>query len=119
MRTLTVDTQASSGRSLCCSIFRPGGRKLLAKGHLLSDEDVRLLQTEGMNQVWVTELDEGEVSEDDAVRAVAGAMCCGANTTGSPTALYSGAGSRRAMAVFGRVAIALVIRIARARAAIK
>jgi len=78
MRALTVDTQASSGRILCCTIFRPGGRKLLAKGHLLSDEDVRLLQTEGMNQVWVTELEEGEVSEDDAVMAVAGAMCCGA-----------------------------------------
>jgi molybdenum cofactor cytidylyltransferase len=31
-----------------------------------------------MNQVWVTELEEGEVGEDDAVMAVAGAMCCGA-----------------------------------------
>lgn len=78
MRAQTVDIQASTGRILCCTIFRPGGRKLLAKGHVLSDEDVRLLQTEGMQQVWVTELEEGEVSEDDAVVAVAGAMCCGA-----------------------------------------
>jgi molybdenum cofactor cytidylyltransferase len=31
-----------------------------------------------MRQVWVTELEEGEVGEDDAVMAVAGAMCCGA-----------------------------------------
>jgi len=77
MRALTVDIQASAGRVLCCTIFRPGGRKLLAKGHVLSDEDVRLLQTEGMNQVWVTELEDGEVGEDDAVMAVAGAMCCG------------------------------------------
>lgn len=77
MRALTVDIQESTGRVLCCTIFRPGGRKLLAKGHVLSDEDVRLLQTEGMNQVWVTELEEGEVGEDDAVMAVAGAMCCG------------------------------------------
>lgn len=77
MRALTVDIQESTGRILCCTIFRPGGRKLLAKGHVLSDEDVRLLQTEGMNQVWVTELEEGEVGEDDAVMAVAGAMCCG------------------------------------------
>ena len=73
----TVDIQASAGRILCCTIFRAGGRKLLAKGHVLSDEDVRLLQTEGMNQVWVTELEEGEVGEDDAVTAVAGAICCG------------------------------------------
>jgi molybdenum cofactor cytidylyltransferase len=78
MRAQTVDIQASSGRILCCTIFRPGGRKLLAKGHVLSDEDVRLLQTEGMQQVWVTELEEGEISEDEAVVAVAGAMCCGA-----------------------------------------
>jgi molybdenum cofactor cytidylyltransferase len=77
MRALTVDIQESTGRVLCCTIFRPGGRKLLAKGHVLSDEDVRLLQTEGMNQVWVTELEDGEVGEDDAVMAVAGAMCCG------------------------------------------
>lgn len=78
MRAQTVDIQESAGRILCCTIFRPGGRKLLAKGHVLSDEDVRLLQTEGMNQVWVTELEEGEVGEDEAVMAVAGAMCCGA-----------------------------------------
>ncbi len=77
MRALTVDIQQSTGRVLCCTIFRPGGRKLLAKGHILSDEDVRLLQTEGMNQVWVTELEDGEVGEDEAVMAVAGAMCCG------------------------------------------
>ncbi len=77
MRALTVDVQNSAGRILCCTIFKPGGRKLLAKGHVLSDEDIRLLQTEGMRQVWVTELEEGEIGEDDAVMAVAEAMCCG------------------------------------------
>lgn len=77
MRALTVDVQSSAGRILCCTIFRPGGRKLLAKGHVLSDEDIRLLETEGMQQVWVTELEDGEVGEDEAVMAVAEAMCCG------------------------------------------
>jgi len=77
VKALTVDVQSSAGRILCCTIFRPGGRKLLAKGHILSDEDIRLLETEGMQQVWVTELEEGEVGEDDAVMAVAEAMCCG------------------------------------------
>jgi molybdenum cofactor cytidylyltransferase len=72
-----MDIQQSAGRILCCTIFRPGGRKLLAKGHVLSDEDIRLLQTEGMRQVWVTELEEGEVGEDEAVMNVAQAMCCG------------------------------------------
>ena len=77
MRALTVDVQESAGRIVCCTIFKPGGRKLLAKGHILRDEDIRLLETEGMRQVWVTELEEGEVGEDDAVMAVAQAMCCG------------------------------------------
>src|ERR1700761_1700988 len=72
-----MDVQQSAGRILCCTIFRPGGRKLLAKGHILSDEDIRLLETEGMRQVWVTELEDGEIGEDEAVMAVAEAMCCG------------------------------------------
>lgn len=67
----------SRGRILCCTIFRPGGKKLLAKGHVISDEDVRLLETEGMEEVWVTELEDGEVSEDEAVTQIAAEMGCG------------------------------------------
>ena len=78
MKAQTVDIKESAGRILCCTIFRPGGRKLLAKGHVISDEDVRLLETEGMAQVWVTELEEGEVGEDEAVSLVGNAMGCGA-----------------------------------------
>ena len=78
MRALTVDVRKSTGRILCCTIFRPGGKKLLAKGHLLSEEDVRLLEMEGLQEVWVTELEEGEIGEDDAVTAVATHMGCGA-----------------------------------------
>lgn len=77
MKAQTVEVRASTGRILCCTIFRPGGKKLLAKGHVLSDEDVRLLETEGMAQVWVTELEDGEVSEDDAVLRIATEMGCG------------------------------------------
>ncbi len=77
MKAQTVDIQESMGRILCCTIFRPGGRKLLAKGHVLSEEDVRLLATEGLDQVWVTELEDGEVGEDDAVCQAAKEMGCG------------------------------------------
>ena len=77
MRAQTVDVRQSTGRILCCTIFRPGGRKLLAKLHLLNDEDVRLLETEGLGQVWVTELEDGEVGEDDAVRLAAAEIGCG------------------------------------------
>ena len=74
MRALTVDVKSSTGRILCCTVFRPGGKKLLAKGHVISEEDVRVLESEGMDQIWVTELEEGEVGEDDAVCAVAAEM---------------------------------------------
>src|SRR5436190_22867340 len=77
MRATTVDVKSSSGRILCCTVFRPGGKKLLAKGHVISDEDVRILESEGMENIWVTELEEGEIGEDDAVAAVAGEMGCG------------------------------------------
>lgn len=77
MRAQTVDVKASTGRILSCTIFRPGGKKLLAKGHVLNEDDIRLLVTEGLNQVWVTELEDGEVSEDDAVSVVAAEMGCG------------------------------------------
>jgi molybdenum cofactor cytidylyltransferase len=78
MKAQTVGVRESMGRILCCTIFRPGGKKLLAKGHVLSEEDIRLLETEGMGQVWVTELEEGEIGEDQAVMTVAQEMGCGA-----------------------------------------
>jgi molybdenum cofactor cytidylyltransferase len=51
---------------------------VLSKGHLISDDDVRLLENAGMRQVWVTQLEEGEVGEDDAVQQVTSLMACGA-----------------------------------------
>src|SRR5919198_6171848 len=77
MRAQTVDVKGSSGRVLCCTVFRSGGKKLLAKGHIISDEDVRVLELEGMEKIWVTELEDGEIGEDDAVCAVASEMGCG------------------------------------------
>jgi molybdenum cofactor cytidylyltransferase len=78
MRAQTIDVKESSGRILCSTIFRPGGKKLLAKGHIISEEDARMLQTEGMAEVWVTELEDGEISEDEAVMEVATEIGCGA-----------------------------------------
>ena len=77
MKAQTVDVKSSTGRILCCTVFRPGGKKLLAKGHIISDEDVRVLESEGMETIWVTELEDGEIGEDDAVNAVASEMGCG------------------------------------------
>ena len=77
MKAKTIDVVESTGRVLCSTIFRSGGKKLLAKGHVISGEDARMLETEGMRQVWVTELEEGEVGEDDAVMQVASEIGCG------------------------------------------
>lgn len=77
MKAQTVDVKSSTGRVLCCTVFRPGGKKLLAKGHVISEEDIRVLESEGMETIWVTELEEGEIGEDDAVCAVASEMGCG------------------------------------------
>ena len=77
MKEQTVCVKESTGRILHATIFRPGGRKLLAKGHVLSQEDVRLLETEGLQHVEVTELENGEVGEDDAVCQTSRELGCG------------------------------------------
>ncbi len=77
MKAQTVDVKNSNGRILCCTVFRSGGKKLLAKGHVICEEDIRVLESEGMDSVWVTELEDGEVGEDDAVCLIASEMGCG------------------------------------------
>lgn len=77
MRAQTVGVRESTGRILSSTIFRSGGKKLLSKGHLLSEEDVKLLETEGMSEVWVTELEDGEIGEDEAVTRASIEVGCG------------------------------------------
>ena|SRR5258706_4937680 len=77
MRALSIEVKQAAGRILFCTIFRLGGKKLLARGHLISEEDAQMLQTEGMREVWVTELEEGEIGEDEAVMEVATEIGCG------------------------------------------
>jgi molybdenum cofactor cytidylyltransferase len=77
MKAQTIDIQECMGRILSSAIFRPGGKKLLAKGHILRAEDIRVLQSEGMDHIIVAELDEDEVAEDEAVCGIAGEVACG------------------------------------------
>jgi molybdenum cofactor cytidylyltransferase len=76
MRAQSVEVTASPGRLLSSTIFRDG-KKLLPKGRLISEDDMRVLQSEGMHTICVTELEEGEMGEDDAVAAVSMEMGCG------------------------------------------
>jgi molybdenum cofactor cytidylyltransferase len=77
MLAKVLGIRESTGKVLCRTVFRPGGKKLLAKGHLISEEDIRLLEMEGMDKVWVTELEEGEIPEDEAVMRISAEVGCG------------------------------------------
>jgi molybdenum cofactor cytidylyltransferase len=77
MQTQHIPTSQSTGRILWRTILGADGKKLLAKGHTISDEDIRMLNIQEMSEVWVTKLEEGEVSEDYAVMMVATEIGCG------------------------------------------
>jgi len=77
MKARVLAVNDSIGRVLSTPIFRLSGKKLLAKGHILSEDDAILLQSEGLEQVWVTELDDHEVSEEDAVLTASSSMAVG------------------------------------------
>jgi molybdenum cofactor cytidylyltransferase len=71
MNIQTISVKRSTGRTLSSPILRAGGKKLLAKGHVVSEEDTRMLETEGIAEICVFQLEEGEVGEYDAVMRVA------------------------------------------------
>ncbi len=71
MKARTIDVRHSVGRVLFSTIFHSSGKKLLAKGHRIEREDVLMLQAAAMNEVWVAEIEEGDISEDEAVLQVA------------------------------------------------
>jgi molybdenum cofactor cytidylyltransferase len=77
MRTQNIQTRQSAGRILWSTIFSAGGKKLLAKGHMISEENIRMLEIQEMYEVWVTELEEGEISRDDAVMEIPREIGCG------------------------------------------
>src|SRR5713226_5687812 len=72
-----VDIKSSAGRLLLHPIFRASGKRLLAKGHQLSEDDIRLLDAEGLDRIWVAELEEDEVPEDYAASVIASEVGCG------------------------------------------
>jgi len=78
MRAQEIEVHSSIGRVLCNPVFQNSGKKLLAKGHQISEEDIQLLGMEGHSQVWVTLLDEGEVPEEEAALRIASEAACGA-----------------------------------------
>jgi molybdenum cofactor cytidylyltransferase len=70
MKARAIDIRQSVGHILVCSIFI-GGKKLFSKGHRIEGEDVQIMENEALRDVWVAELEEGDIGEDDAVMQVA------------------------------------------------
>ena len=70
MKPRAIDVRQSVGRVLLSSIFI-GGKKLFSKGHRIEGDDVRMLESEAMHDVWVAELEEGDIAEDDAAMQLA------------------------------------------------
>ena len=77
IRTQAIEVKHAKGKALSSTIFQSTGKKLLARGHVISEEDANLLRSEGVLRVWVAELDEGETGEDTAALKVAGMIGCG------------------------------------------
>lgn len=77
MRARKVEIKQSVGHVLYSTILAPGGKKILAKGHIISDDEARILESRGLGEVWVAELEDGEIDEHDAVSEVAGEVGCG------------------------------------------
>ena len=78
MRTEVVDVNSAVGKLLCTPIFQASGKKLLAKGHQINEEDIRLLGLEGHERVPVAILDDNEIPEDQASSQIAAEAACGA-----------------------------------------
>lgn len=78
MKVRNISVKQSTGRTLSSVILGADGKKLFAKGHVISEEDVRSLEREGLKEVWVTEPEEGEVGEADAALQVASKIGRGA-----------------------------------------
>ena len=76
MRTRLLDVRESIGRVLLSTILR-GDKKLLSKGNCIRDDDVLMLQAEAIHDVWVFDLEPGEIGEDEAVMHVAKALGSG------------------------------------------
>ena len=76
MKARVIDVSNSEGRILLSTICH-AGKTLFHTGHRIDGDDVQMLQSEALGDVWVAELEEGEIGEDEAVMQVASQIGCG------------------------------------------
>ncbi len=78
MRTQVVEVGRATGKLLNSPVYDHAGRKLLAKGRQISEDDVKLLNSVGREQVVVTVLEESEIPEEEAAMQLAAQAAHGA-----------------------------------------
>ncbi len=71
MRTQVVEIDRAGGKLLSSPVYHPSGRKLLAKGRQISDEDIKLLSSAGHESVAIAVLDDSEIPEEEAAMQLA------------------------------------------------
>ncbi|HSF17152.1 MAG TPA: molybdopterin-binding protein [Vicinamibacteria bacterium] len=69
-----VPIARAEGKILGHNIAGPDGRRLLRKGRALGPDDIKVLEALGRPSVYVAELVEGDIGEDDAARRIAAAV---------------------------------------------
>jgi molybdenum cofactor cytidylyltransferase len=77
MREKPISVEGAAGKVLARTLSRSDGKKLLARGHLVTEPDVRVLREHGVEQVWVFEIGEQEIGEDQAALVAAGDLGIG------------------------------------------
>ena len=73
----------AQGAVLAHNVVGPDGRRVLRKGQVLTAESVEALRELGRASVYVAELEEGDVSEDEAAQTVSKLTCDGAHLVAS------------------------------------
>lgn len=78
MRTQVVEVGRANGKLLSSPVYHPSGRKLLAKGRQISEDDIKLLSSAGHERVAVAILEDSEIPEEEAAMQLAAQAAHGA-----------------------------------------
>lgn len=79
MQFREIAAPESVHRLLGASIFSASGRKLWGKGHRLAEADVELLLEQGIDRVWIVDLEDDEMPEAEVALCVARCLQGGAS----------------------------------------
>ncbi|HTM52037.1 MAG TPA: hypothetical protein VL285_25255 [Bryobacteraceae bacterium] len=77
MREQRVPAGQAAGCVLFSAVYQTDGRRLFAKGHLVTKEDAQLLEANGIGDVRIAELEQGEVGEAESALQIAEAIAQG------------------------------------------